>query len=157
MTWENLNRYYEKINNIAADLWREVLGYVPGARLSWHNLHSVKRNGKLETEFIPLPEVELDYHEKHVDFGVSFMGEIWAEITLESEYAVEFIDFKHIAEEREIEVYGAKNYTEDFYHAGMDIDAVAGKIKASGEEKTAIYFSPTEDGKDLIKYVIKLL
>ncbi|MBQ7875644.1 MAG: hypothetical protein IJ306_10920 [Oscillospiraceae bacterium] len=157
MNWENLNRYYEKIYKIAVDIWRDALRYIPDAKLSWYNLHNVKRNGKFEVEFMPFPEVELDFPEKHIDFGVSFMGEVWAEVTFDREYALEHIDFRNIAENREIEVYGAENYTEDFYCEGMDIDALKEKIKASKEEKIAVYFPPTEDGKDLIEYVIKKL
>ena len=32
--------------------------------MTWDNLHSVKQNGKYETEYIPFPEVEADFFRK---------------------------------------------------------------------------------------------
>lgn len=155
MIWENLNRYYEKINKTALFLLNEIRQYAPDAKLLWYNLHEVKRNGKYETEFIPLPEVEADFSDGHIDFGVSFMNEIWAEITVSAEKALN-MDLSGIASEREIEIYGSENYIVDFYSEGMDIESAKEKIKISGEKEIKIFFVPKEENNDIISYIMNM-
>jgi len=151
MNWGNLNSYYEKINKTAEKLLREVINFDPEAKLFWNNLRKVERNGEFETEYIPFPIVEANFNEKHFVLGVSFMNEIWAEITVSAKAATE-MNFSEIAGEHEIEIYGAQKQTEFFYHKGMDLAAVNEKINLSGEEKITIYFVPQE--KNIIEYIM---
>ena len=119
-----LNTLYKELHELGADLLRAVqaLGYE--ARLCYHNLHEVRVDGEFQTEYFPLPEIEIS---GIADLGVSLDKSLWLELTVARQAALQ-LDYPSLARLARLEVYGADDYLRDFCNADMDCALTAARI-----------------------------
>lgn len=146
--FEQLNDVYTPLRARAAGLTKLLTQAGYDARWGWYGNHSVQVDGVYRTQEFPIPVVDVT---GLCDVGFN-LDNCWLELHLSRAQALAF-DWRQLPEGAE--VYGAEDYLSDFYHAGMDVSGVAGRIAESREENvhTALSFSQDAQNEELLAAV----
>lgn len=151
-----LNSIYEPLDRTGRTVLKEVreLGYT--AALNYYNLHEVKVDGAYQTEYFPLPEIEIRDQRLNADFGISLDMTGWLELTVSREKALD-IDYEMLGRDWEIEVYGAENYLADYCRGRDGADEVKALIAASDEQQIHINVTVRSLDAESIRQLFALL
>lgn len=151
-----LNKLYKELHELGMNLLHALRTLGCEARLRYCNLHEVRVNGAFQTEYFPLPEIEIQGLTDHADLGICLDKSIWLELTMSAQAAMQ-IDYTPLAQYARLEVYGADNYLHDFYNAGMSPASTGERIAASPEQAVHLCFylpGPSEAAlKSLLAYL----
>lgn len=139
--FEQLNDIYAPLRVRADGLTGLLVQAGCDARWGWYGNHSVQVDGAYRTQEFPIPVVEVT---ELCDVGLD-LDNCWLELHLSRAQALAF-DWRKLPEGAE--VYGAEDYLSDFYHAGMDVDDIAGRIAESREENVHVALSFPRDAQD---------
>lgn len=132
--FDQLNEIYTPLAGRAEALTRRLKAAGYSVCMGWYANHSVKLEGKYETEVFPIPVVAVD---GLGDIGFDLDG-VFLELQLPREKALDF-DYGQLPEGAE--VYGAEDYLGNFYRPGMDPEEVLRRIRESREETVCIAMS----------------
>lgn len=137
---EMLNRHYLPLQKAGEEALRLVRRSGYHARLTWCNLHDVMVNGKYETEYFPLPEIELESSAEAAEVGISLDYSAWLELTITREAAL-CIDYTALAAWVKFTVYGAEDYLHDLYDGTTPPQGLKALLEKSEEQRFHLYFS----------------
>ncbi len=115
-----------------------ALGY--NARLCYCNLHEVKVEGGYQTEYFPLPEVEIRDGALSADLGIALDGSVWLEVTLSRDEALALY-YKALAARAALAVYGTEQYLNDYLNETLPPAETAARIRQSNESHIHLCFS----------------
>jgi hypothetical protein len=148
-----LNTLYKELHELGVGLLKAVraLGY--DARLCYHNLHEVRVDGVFQTEYFPLPEIEIF---NVADLGISLDKSLWLELTITREAALQ-LDYPSLAQAARLEVYGADDYLGDFCNAEMGFTLTRERIAASNEQAVHLCFYPPDNDPAALTALLKTL
>ena len=124
---------------------------VPASR-GWYANHSVRVDGRWQTEEFAIPLVEVG---GLGDVGFDLDG-VWLELRLPREKA---LTFDYAALPAPFEVYGLEDYLTDFYHEGMDPAELSRRIAESGEREigAALSFPADIPAEELAAVVLNFI
>ena len=129
--FEQLNSAYAALGRRASAL-KFALGEAGmAAGWNWYAYHSTLIEGEYRVEEFPIPVVTVD---GVCDVGFH-MDEIFVEFKLTMDQVFGF-DFGQIP--APFEVYGVEDYLHNFYTEGMDMDGIAARVLASGEQEVGV-------------------
>lgn len=151
-----LNSVYEPLDRTGRAVLNAVreLGY--SASIGYYNLHEVKVDGEYQTEYFPLPEIEIRDERLNADFGISLDRTGWLEITVARETALS-LDYEKLGCDWEIEVYGVGDYLSEYYYGRERASEVRSFIEASEEKQIHIMFTVRSLDKEEICRLFALL
>ncbi|MCE5235448.1 MAG: hypothetical protein ABFC62_05285 [Clostridiaceae bacterium] len=135
-----LNAVYRPLHDEATAALRIIRGMGYTARLTYCNLHETMVDGAYQTEYFPLPEIEIEGAALCADFGIALDKTAWLEFTLTRERALA-LDYEHVAAAFEFEAYGAENYLTDLYRKGMRAAELRGAMEKTNEREFHLLFS----------------
>lgn len=135
--WQRLNEIYRPLHEKGCILARTLRAQGFDVCLTYCNGHEIRRCGRWQTEYFPMPELELQTAIGPADLGLRLDGSVWCELHLSRARALK-LDYSALSAAYGIEVYGAENYLEDFYHPSLCTEAVAARIAASAEQDICI-------------------
>ncbi len=115
-----------------------ALGY--NARLCYCNLHEVKVDGVYQTEYFPMPEVEIRDAALSADLGIALDGSVWLEVTLSRDEALALY-YKALAARAALAVYGTEQYLNDYLNETLPPAETAARIRQSNESHIHLCFS----------------
>lgn len=89
--------------------------------------------------------------------GLSIDGRAWLELHIPREQALR-LDYEALVKSfPQLEIYGAQDYLTDFYHVGMEAQAVLNRVESSGEKEIHLcFFLESGDEKNVseqLKYL----
>lgn len=145
-----LNEIYRPLHEAGKAALKIIRGLGYEARMVYCNLHETLVDGAYQTEYFPLPEIEIEGVAASADLGVGLDLSAWLELTLPREKAL-LLDYADLAARFPIEVYGAEDYLSDFYRAGMDSGAVPALIRRSAEREIHVCFRFARVGEETIR------
>ena len=145
--FDALNEVYGPLARRASALCGSLKGTGLAAQWGWYGNHSVFLEGEYRTEAFPIPVVEVEgrCHRGGCDVGLH-VDEVFVEFQLSRRAALAF-DWASLTVP--FEVYGVDDYLHDFYREGMERPGIAGRIKASGEDRVGVSLTfpwETSDG-----------
>lgn len=135
--WQTLNGVYRPLHEAACSLAAVLREAGICAQLRYYNLHEIRRCGAWQTEYFPMPELELKTAGVCADLGLRLDGDAWCELRLSRSQALA-LDIPALAAAFSVEIYGARCYKADFYNAELSAEAAAARILASDEEEICI-------------------
>ena len=149
---EHLNGIFGALSAGAGKLTKTLQEEGLSAFWGWYAFHSVKVEGEYVTEEFPIPVVTAG---EVCDVGFD-LDQIFVELRLPRERALD-LDYRKLAPGAE--VYGAEEFLEDFYHEGMELGKICGRIRESGETTVCIAgtFPAGTDTQTLARAVRKAL
>lgn len=153
---EWLNRLYRPLYETARELLRAVRRRGYPARLTFCNLHEVKAGGTYQTEYFPLPEIEVENAAGPCDIGLSLEGTPWLELTLPRQTALR-ADYEGLTGRYPLEVYGAEDYRTDFFDSGLPLSALRGKLETTREETICLCFYLADPSPQRLEELLELL
>lgn len=139
--FQHLNGIYAPLHGRARRLTGALAQRGVEASWGWYANHSVKVDGRYQTEEFPIPVVEAG---DLCEIGLDLDG-CWLEFQLPRGTALVF-GYERLPEG--FEVYGVEQYLTDFYTAGMDRAGIAGRIAQSTEQAVNIALSFPPDVED---------
>jgi hypothetical protein len=147
MNRDQLNDFCAPLHRAGIAMLKAVraLGYK--ARLCYCNLHEVKVEGGYQTEYFPLPEVEIRDGALSADLGIALDGSVWLEVTLSRDEALA-LDFEALAARAALAVYGTEQYLNNFLKETLPPAETAARIRQANESHIHLCFSlPNADAE----------
>jgi hypothetical protein len=149
-THNNLNTIYNELNEDKT----KILNYIKTLNLSvkvgYYPFNSFKDGESFFVEQYPIPVITI---ENKIDVGID-VHQVFFEIKLERETAINFN--YHVLSEYQFEVYGVKEYLNDFFDG--NIDEIYRNIINSNEKEIGVSINIKKDKLlDTTKQVIEIL
>ena len=142
-TRELLNSIYRPLHEKGGAVCSAIAKSGYRAKLGYFNMHEVKVNNVYQTEYFPLPEIDIYDIAIYANVGISLDSSMWMELTIDRERALA-INYEKLAEKAVPEVYGANNYLHDFFGPASDpsdIKNIIDLISLSEEDQIHLQFS----------------
>lgn len=142
-TRELLNSIYRPLHEEGKAVCSAITKNGYRAKLGYFNMHEIKINNAYQTEYFPMPEIEIYDIAVYADVGISLDSSMWMELTIGREQALR-INYEKLAEKAAPEVYGANNYLYDFFGPASepsDIKNIINLISSSKEDQIHLQFS----------------
>lgn len=142
-TRELLNSIYRPLHEKGRAVCSAITKNGYRARLGYFNMHEVKVDNVYQTEYFPMPEIDIYDIALYANVGISLDLSMWMELTIDRERALG-INYEKLAEKAVPEVYGANNYLHDFFGPASDpsdIKNIINLIFSSEEDQIYLQFS----------------
>ncbi len=139
LTHDRLNAEYLPLQRAGTAALAVVHALGFSASLGWYNRHEVRVDGEYETEWFPLPVVELKSLPHCADLGIRIDGSAWLELTLpRAEVAGAALARLHAL--FPFAMYGARDYLTDLIDPDGDASTLPVALAASEEESYHLLF-----------------
>lgn len=144
-----LNQIYQPLYERSRQVMKVLCQHGYEVQLGFFNLHEVKVEGAYQTQYYPLPVIDISSGE----IGFNIDGSFWVDLTVPKEKAL-LVDYKALTTKHEFQVYGAEEYLKDLYNSDMDLAGLKERISSSREKEFHINF-PLSDGEE--DHILELL
>lgn len=154
MNREQLNDFYAPLHRAGTAMLKTVraLGY--NARLCYCNLHEVKVEGGYQTEYFPLPEVEIRDGALSADLGIALDGSVWLEVTQSRNEAMA-LDYEALAARAALAVYGTEQYLNDFLNETLPPAETAARIWQANDSHIHLCFSLPDADAEAVRALLE--
>ena len=151
---DTLNSIYEPMCKKCAEIKKKIESAGFFASHGFYNNHYVKVKNDFVVEHFPIPVIFIS---NIGDIGID-IDSIWFELKISKDKALK-LDYEDLINSYNINIYGADDFLNDFYHEKDDFALVKEKIRNSNETSICItfYFEKDTEIDKLVNVVEKFI
>ena len=147
---DTLNSIYEPMCKKCTEIREKLESAGLSVSNGFYNNHYVKVKNDFVVEHFPIPVIFI----KNIgDIGID-IDSIWFEVKISKDKAL-LLDYEELINSYNINIYGADDFLNDFYHEKCDSALIKEKIRNSEETFICItfYFEDDVDIDELLKVI----